>query len=162
MAAASSGALTEAQNVTFRPTFDDAKYRATELVGSATSGRKEETEVFNAPVEKRTLLEPPSHEEASFDVGAPTIVKPDKHVDAVVSAIDKTSAYIDCLVAGDSIEIVLPLVLVPQSLRNFGQPISLSLAEEMGIRTILVEGRSVVPAPDTKEMLEIDAWLSEM
>jgi len=83
-----------------------------------------------------------------------------KSVSAVVAAVTRETVVLDCLLASGHFEIKLPLSLIPETLRAFGQPVTVSLGRDGGYRAPLVEARTIEPVPSDPEVDELKDWLS--
>jgi hypothetical protein len=127
----------------------------TDLAGGRNSRRDQTLETRRVG---RMLLESTPISETDT-ISAP---RPAKFVDAVVAELSEDSVLLHCRVAGEEIDIQLPLALLDGSLRKYGQPVQLSLSRESGYRVPFLQARAPSIFKKLEGEADIDGWLDTL
>lgn len=86
----------------------------------------------------------------------------ERHVKAVVSAVDETKVRLICNLPHDRVEIEVPLALVPAECTRYGAPVWVSVETDYGVRRIKIAERlEFEPQEQPEDIAEIEAWLEE-
>jgi hypothetical protein len=80
-------------------------------------------------------------------------------VNAVVDEIMTDSVIICCLLPEGPLNLRLPPSLIPGDLLTFGQPISISLSTEGGVRAPVIRRRDIPAQAQFPDQPEIDRWI---
>jgi hypothetical protein len=87
--------------------------------------------------------------------------EPTETIKACIGRFDHDRVELTCRVPdGEEFEITLPLELVPEDLRSFGQPVNLGLATIDGYRQPVITRREKDKMPPLED--EINAWLEAL
>jgi hypothetical protein len=105
------------------------------------------------------LIEPRKELPSSFHVVSSEATR---CVDGVISEIKRDTVLIRCFAGSRSVTISLPPSLIPKGLLIFGKPVRISLDERNGIRTPIVEARSIQSQPGLPGQSDVEAWLDKL
>lgn len=88
--------------------------------------------------------------------------QPEQSVDAVVNGISVESVMLNCRSPTGTIEIQVPISLVPDELRLFGQPVKFLLVRRDGYRVPVVMARAAAAVSRIDGEDEIDSWVNQL
>jgi hypothetical protein len=85
-----------------------------------------------------------------------------RKVDAVIGDIKRDTVLVHVKLPSGPVDISLPPSLIPIGLLQFGTPVSISLDKTSGIRTPVVEARSIPEQEKLPGQDKIEAWFDSL
>jgi hypothetical protein len=85
-----------------------------------------------------------------------------RKVNAVIDKITPDSVVVCCLLPNTKLDLRLPPSLIPAELLSYGQPVTISLRTEGGIRAPLIERREITAQEPFTDQDKINEWIESI